>query len=61
MSLLSRKAGLQPVAKKKKTVEELEKENELLREQLLKKTVEAEYLKKLYALTHGEEKKKKNN
>ena len=47
--------------KEKKTVEELEKENELLREQLLKKTVEAEYLKKLYALTHGEEKKKKNN
>ena len=49
------------MAKKKKTVEELEKENELLREQLLKKTVEAEYLKKLYALTHGEENKKKNN
>ena len=37
MSLLRRKAGLQPVTKKKKTVEELEKENELLREQLLRK------------------------
>ena len=61
MSLLSRKAGLQSVAKKKKTVEELEKENKLLREQLSKKTVENEFLKKLYALTHEEEKKKKNN
>ena len=49
------------MTKKKKTVEELEKENELLREQLLKKTVEAEYLKKLYALTHKEEKKTKND
>ena len=61
MVLLNGKEGLQPVAKKKKTVEELEKENELLREQLLKKTVEAEYLKKLYALTHKEEKKTKND
>ena len=61
MSLLRRKAGLQPVTKKKKTVEELERENKLLREQLSKKTIEAEYLKKLYALTHMEEKKKKKD
>ena len=61
MSLLRRKAGILPVINKKKTVEELEQENELLREQLLKKTIEAEYLKKLYALTHGEEKQEKND
>ena len=61
MSLLKRKADPQPVTKKKKTVEELEKENELLREQLLRKTIENELLKKLQALTQEEEKKKKNN
>ena len=47
--------------KRKKTIEELEKENEFLREQLLKRTIESEYLKKLYALTAEERKKKKNN
>ena len=61
MSLPRRKAGLQPVAKKKKTVEELEKENELLRKQLLRKTIENELLKKLQALAQEEEKKKENN
>ena len=60
MSLLRRKAGLQPVTKKKKTVEELEKENKLLREQLLRKTIENELLKKLQALAQEEEKKKEN-
>ena len=61
MSLLTRKAGLHPVAKKKKTVEELEKENELLRKQLLRKTIENELLKKLQALAQEEEKKEENN
>ena len=61
MSLPRRKAGLQPVAKEKKTIEELEKENEELREQLLRKTIEVELLKKLQALAQEEEKKKKNN
>ena len=49
------------MAKKKKTVEELEKENELLREQLLRKTIEIELLKKLQALAQEDEKKEKNN
>ena len=53
MSLPRRKAGLQPVTKKKKTVEELEKENEELREQLLKRTIENELLKKLQALAYN--------
>ncbi len=61
MSLPRRKAGLQPVAKEKKTIEELEKENEELREQLLRKTIENELLKKLQALAQEDEKKKKNN
>ena len=61
MSLLRRKADLQPVAKKKKTFEALEKENELLREQLLRKTIENELLKKLQALAQEEEKKNENN
>ena len=61
MSLPRRKAGLQPVTKEKKTLEELEKENEELREQLLRKTIEVELLKKLQALAQEEEKKKKNN
>ena len=49
------------MTKKKKTVEELEKENEELREQLLRKTIENELLKKLKALAQEEEKKKENN
>jgi hypothetical protein len=49
------------VTKEKKTLEELEKENEELREQLLRKTIEVELLKKLQALAQEEEKKKKNN
>ena len=61
MSLPRRKDGLQHVEKKKKTVEELEKENELLREQLLRKTIEIELLKKLQALAQEDEKKEKNN
>ena len=47
--------------KEKKTLEELEKENEELREQLLRKTIEVELLKKLQALAQEEEKKKKSN
>ena len=61
MSLPRRKAGHQPVTKEKKTLDELEKENEELREQLLRKTIEVELLKKLQALAQEEEKKKKNN
>ena len=49
------------MAKEKKTIEELEKENEELREQLLRKTIENELLKKLQALAQEDEKKKKNN
>ena len=49
------------MTKEKKTIEELEKENEELREQLLRKTIEVELLKKLQALAQEEEKKKKNN
>ena len=49
------------MTKEKKTLEELEKENEELREQLLRKTIEVELLKKLQALAQEEEKKKKNN
>jgi hypothetical protein len=49
------------VTKEKKTLEELEKENEELREQLLRKTIEVELLKKLQALAQEEEKKKKSN
>ncbi len=49
------------MAKEKKTIEELEKENEELREQLLRKTIENELLKKLQALAQEEEKKEKNN
>ena len=61
MLLPRRKAGLRVMVKKKKTIEELEKENEKLREQLLRKTIENELLKKLQALAQKEEKKKKNN
>ena len=49
------------MTKEKKTIEELEKENKELREQLLRKTIEVELLKKLQALAQEEEKKKKNN
>ena len=49
------------MTKEKKTLEELEKENEELREQLLRKTIEVELLKKLQALAQEEEKKKKSN
>ena len=54
MSLQKRKVGKDPVSKKKKTVEELEKEIQELRQQNLKLTIENEFIKKLDALIRKE-------
>ena len=44
---------------KKKTIEELEKENKLLREQNLRLLIENEFIKKLDALVTEREKREK--